>query len=187
MKMNLINLDSTSVRKLMLDEFNGDLKEGKVYLSIRLMDDCKDTYTNLMIEAIKNGNDQTLAEDLVKNNCLKSIMPRRTRNGVIMVRVPSDAHQTLAQGEFNRFYLRAVCILAAENGTKVEAYRAKFVTNPRPHSEALIGTIMDPNELLNDLRTNIGEEPSLKMPGGPNSGISVKLIQDEVEKINALQ
>ena len=92
-----------------------------------------------------------------------------------MAAVPSDAHTTLAEGEFNRFYLRAICLKALEIGAEIEVYRAKSVRNPRPESEAMIGKRLDPNELLQDLRENIGVDTALGLPQGPNSGLSGKI------------
>jgi len=55
-------------------------------------------------------------------------------------------------------------------------YRAKPVTTPRPESEARIETALAPEELLEDLRSHPGDErPSLGVPSGPNSGLSVRL------------
>jgi predicted HicB family RNase H-like nuclease len=54
------------------------------------------------LSLIKNGDDESLAEGILKNNCLKSVEHRRTNSGIITARVPKDAHKTLAEGEFNR-------------------------------------------------------------------------------------
>ena len=62
--------------------------------------------------------------------------------------MPSNAHNTLAEGEFNRFYLRGLCLEAIQQGKMIEVYRAKAVNQPRAVSQALIGTQLDPNQLL---------------------------------------
>jgi len=49
------------------------------------------------------------------------------------------------------------------------------VENPRPQSEALIGSTVDSQKLLLDLRQSIGVEPALGVPPGPNSGLSIKI------------
>ena len=55
-------------------------------------------------------------------------------------------------------------------------YRAKPVSNPRPESEARVETSLSPEELLDDLRSHPGDEPpTLGVPSGPNSGLSVRL------------
>lgn len=89
---------------------------------------------------------------------------------------PSNASTLLSQNEFNRFYIRAICLEAIEkNDEKVEIYRARESSWSRSESEALIGRIVDANELLADLRENIGKTPKL-LPVF-NSGLSVKLIK----------
>jgi hypothetical protein len=91
--------------------------------------------------------------------------------------VPHNAPETLAEGEFNRFYIRAICVIALRRGqTDVEVYRAKDVIKPRPESASKMGSRVDANALLNDLRTSIGVESALGIPAGPNSGLSVRLL-----------
>ncbi|MGH2523912.1 MAG: hypothetical protein ACRDH2_15510, partial [Anaerolineales bacterium] len=54
-------------------------------------------------------------------------------------------------------------------------YRAKPVTQARPESETLVETVISPVALLEDLRAHPGEKSELGVPGGPNSGLSVRL------------
>ena len=111
----------------------------------------------------------------MKNNCLKSVERRRTKSGIITAKVPKDANKTLAEGEFNRYYIRGVCKKAISEGLEIEVYRAKQVEKPRPESQALIGKTLDPKTLLDDLRERIGVDTALGVPAGPNSGLSVRL------------
>jgi hypothetical protein len=88
------------------------------------------------------------------------------------------AAQTMAEGEFNRYYARGVCIRAlAETGSDatVTVYRARESANARSASVALIGTTPSAAALLEDLRTHIGMDTALRLPPGPNSGLSVHL------------
>ena len=116
-----------------------------------------------------------LAHELLTNCCLKKNEPRTMKNGTIMVKVSNRAHETLADDEFNRFYIRGVCRKAIEESIEVEAYRAKNVSKPRADSTSKIGTTYNPNKLLEDLRGNIGISTSLGLPSGPNSGLSIRL------------
>jgi len=176
MGLRLEDLDREGIRNLMFEEFDMDYKQGRLYISPRLKDESQDTYVTLLREAILTGDDESLAEGILENSCLKSMMPRRTRTGrITMARVPKDAHLTLAEGEFNRFYIRAVCRKAISEGTEVQVYRAKEVRDPRPESQALIGNLLDPSKLLEDLRQNIGVDTALGVPAGPNSGLSVRI------------
>ena len=84
----------------------------------------------------------------------------------------------MAEGEFNRFYARGLCRRTkAESDSELKVHRAKEVENPRPQLEALIGSTMDPDKLLVDLRQSIGVELALGLLPGPNSGLSVKIIK----------
>ena len=91
--------------------------------------------------------------------------------------IESGTDETLAESQFNRYYIRALCRRALEDGIEaLVIYRAKPVATPRPESEALVETTIDPAALLEDLRAHTGEEtPALGVPAGPNSGISVRL------------
>ena len=98
-----------------------------------------------------------------------------TKGGLTTAHVPVTAPETLAEGEFNRFYARGLCSRAIEeNISHVEVYRGKLVENPRPESEEKIGTKLSAKELLNDLRTSQGVEPCLGVPPGPNSGLTIR-------------
>lgn len=173
--LNLENIDDENIRKYMFEEVEQDITEGKLYVSKRLLESEISNYTEYLKNAIQNGSSTTLAHKLLTNNCLKKTEPRNAKNGVIMVKVPSNAHETLANGEFNRFYIRGVYRKAIEESMEVEAYRAKNVSDPRAKSASKIGTTYNPNKLLEDLRSNIGIDTSLGLPSGPNSGLSVKL------------
>ena len=90
----------------------------------------------------------------------------------------SNASEVFAEGEFNRFYIRALCKrVISDNKGRLEIYRAKQVSNPRIESEMMIGRIIDPSKLLDDLRTNIGVDTVLGLPCGPNSGLSIRIIK----------
>ncbi len=177
MVLNLKNLEDKEIRKLMLKEVNKDITNEIIYLSKRLEDSKKEIYIELLKKATESGNADTLAAEILNKSCLKQVMPRRTPSGgMILARVPRGANLTLAEGEFNRFYLRGICLKAISDGKKIEVYRAKEVLNPRIESQKLIGKIVSPDKLLEDLRKNIGLDTALGLPKGPNSGLSGKLI-----------
>ena len=177
MSLNLVNLDDDNVRELMLQEFEADVVQGKVYLSDRLQAQSHETYINLMMEAIKSGNSDSLASKIQSQKILKSIeIKRKPSGGTTTAKVPITAHITLAEGEFNRFYLRGLCLKAIAHGKMIEIYRAKQVSQPRRESIALIGKRLDPKKLLSDLRTNIGVDTALRLPPGPNSGLSGHIV-----------
>jgi hypothetical protein len=176
MALDLVNLDS-STRQFMLEEIGRDVAESKLYYSPRLSPAGRQQYPDLLENAARNGSDQNLASELRAPGRLNATEERRKpKGGTTIAQVPVTAPETLAEGEFNRFYARGLCRRAlAEGKDSVFVYRAKEVVNPRPESVALIGKSLPAKQLLDDLRTNIGTDTALGLPPGPNSGLSVKL------------
>jgi hypothetical protein len=176
MALNLVNLDERT-RKLMLAEYDADAASGRLYLSRRFSDEGKKQYPGLLKSAIQEGNDETLALALAKTGFWKTTEKRVGRTGqVTYPKVPATASQTFVEGEFNRFYIRGLCLRAIEDQiAQLVIYRAKEVAQPRRESEARIGKKLPAERLLDDLRRNIGVDTALGVPPGPNSGLSVKL------------
>lgn len=177
--MNYINLEVVT-RKYMLAEMTGDHFQGILYLSPRLNPYGRKRYPELLKEAIVDGNDSTLAAKILAERCLNQYEQR----GKLQVRVPYNAQETLARGEFNRYYIRALCLRAVEENKTLEVYRAMVVDNPRFESELKIGIRVDPVRLLRDLRSSIGVETALGIPPGPGSGLSVKMVFNEAIDIH---
>ncbi|MBB5065068.1 hypothetical protein [Granulicella mallensis] len=175
MALNLHHLDEMT-RQHMIAEIERDVQEGCLYISPRLTEECAKEYAQLLKNAAVDGHDGTLAAELVKTGRLKSHEPRKTKNGTSMVKVPITTPETLSEGEFNRFYMRGLCARAKAEGTnRLVVYRAKHVSNPRPESEVMIGTDIEVEQLLTDLRAHIGTDTALGLPPGPNSGLSIRL------------
>jgi hypothetical protein len=170
------NLDEKT-RKYMLEELEIDIEQGVLYISPRLNSNGQRMWPELLKEAIIAHNDDWLATQLNMRSCLKSSEERRLRSGKITVaKVPVSASETLAEGEFNRFYARGLCARAiAEGISEVVVCRGKQVQQPRPESQAMIGRRIDPKALLEDLRKSQGVEPALGIPPGPNSGLTICL------------
>jgi len=173
--MNLKNLDAET-RHHMLAEICKDTNAGTLYLSPRLSQRGRQDYAGILLNAARTGTPESLCRDLGAAGRLNTT-EQTTRNGMpVTKKVPYNAAETLAEGEFNRFYIRAVCLRAIENGSsKVRVYRAKQVANPRSQSQELLETEVDARTLLDDLRSNPGVDTALGLPAGPNSGLSVHL------------
>ena len=161
------------VRALMKEEVLRDENNGTLYISPRLNNVGKLIYSRLFIKNIMQGNDVSFAKDVGK--FLKDTI---IKNGKV-VSMPSNADEMLAQGEFNRFYIRALCRLAIDTNKKIKIYRAKNSFKPRKNSETKIGKIVNPEALLEDLRSHPGLETILGLPTGPNSGISVEIVEEK--------
>lgn len=176
MPFHFADLDDQT-RRFMLDEVEQDLANNNLYLSPRLSEAGLRDYPDALRTASRSGNEVTLATVLRGSGRIRQSEERRTRSGrITIVRVPVTAPETLAEGEFNRFYARGLCRRALAEGVKeVEIYRAKEVASPRPESQTKIGRRIDAAQLLLDSRSHPGVEPALGLPPGPNSGLSVRL------------
>lgn len=174
--MTLTNLDG-STRKHMLAEIDKDISEGTLYISPRLSPQGSADYPGLLRRAAETGDDCSLAAQIRAFGRMNSTEERKKpKGGITTAKIPVTAPDTLAEGEFNRFYIRGLCRRAIADGIPaVLVYRAKPVDNPRAESQALIGRQMAVQQLLSDLRQNMGTDTALGLPAGPNSGLSVRL------------
>jgi hypothetical protein len=176
MSLKFENLDAQT-RTHMTAEIKADIATTRLYLSNRLSGRGRADYPQLLQQAADDRDDSWLANELRSNERLNEMEERRKpKGGTTMARVPVTAPETLAEGEFNRFYIRGLCVRAmAASIPELIVYRAKEVENPRPESIVMIGRRIPAQALLNDLRANPGIDTALGLPPGPNSGLSVKL------------
>ena len=83
----------------------------------------------------------------------------------------------LAEGDFNRYYMRGVAVRAIEEGRQVvEVYRARLSMEPRAESAQLEGRRLPAIEVLRYLRGEEASDPAVTALGRPNSGLSVRLV-----------
>jgi hypothetical protein len=167
----------TITRRLMLDEVDIDLTAGKLYVSDRLSPPGQTNYATLLREAVLLHDEGWLVQQLRSRGCFNQTFQRRKPNGGFTeVHMSSNAPEMLAEGEYNRFYMRGVCRRAInERITQLIVYRAKVVRDPRSESESKIGAMVSPMALLDDLRKNVGIDTALGLPAGPSSGLCVRL------------
>lgn len=167
-----------------LDEATRDymLKESQLgghYISPRLTENGQRFWQSLLEEGIKSHNDDWIAQEILAHEYMRS-HEQYIRNGVARERNINKAHaaQQLAEGEFNRYYLRGLCLRAkAEHKDFLVVYRGKLVSQPRPESDQKIGTMVSIDVLLENLRTNdfVTIEDVIGIPGGPNSGLTCRI------------
>lgn len=170
------NLDAET-RRYMVDEIDMDIAAGNMYISNFLNASGKTRWSVILRNAAENGSDDTLAQTLVDEQCLADkYEKKKPKGGTTLASVPYTAAQTMGEGEFNRYYVRGLCRRAIANGiSHLQVYRAKNVQVPRIESQAKLGTYVDPQIILTDLRTTQGVEPALGLPPGPNSGLTLRI------------
>lgn len=169
----------TEVRQYMIREVEHDIMNALLYISPRLTEMGAEAWPQILLEACEQHDDNWIAGMLRTRNLLRTHEERRTpKGGITLAKVPNTAADTLAEGEFNRFYARGLCAhILGSGGTEVQAYRGKEVENPRLESQAMIGRLLSAQAVLNDLRSSMGVEPALGLPPGPNSGLSIRRPQ----------
>ena len=162
-------------RALMLDEVDRDARLGVLYRSPRLSPRGHTLYLPALREAVCRGTEHTFACAIASGRMLNTHEISHRGGKVFAKRVPHNAHETLAEGELNRFYLRALCLRAQDEGyDQLEIYRAKQVASPRPESQARLGSRVDVRTLLRDLRKYVGVETTYNLPA-PGSGLSARV------------
>jgi hypothetical protein len=172
---NLINLDDKT-RNYMLDAIEDADRIGNIYYSSRFNDAGRREWLGLLKEAAREHDEQWLADQVDSCQLMRELEGGRTpRGGYAVKHIPHTvAAQTLAEGQFNRFYMLGLCNRArAEGISHLEVYRARETSSPRPGSAAMIGTRLSVDDVENQLRDT---KASLKSPLLQiRSGISLKL------------
>jgi hypothetical protein len=162
------------VRELMLEEFELDLAADKIFKNPRVLPEFRDGYALLLRAAVESGSPESLAAAVNSHRILKKTETRNVRGSEITAKVPSNAAILLAEGEFKKYYMRAICRIAMDDGvSKVEIYRAKPVREERSESGGLVGSLVDAHLLLEDLRKEDANDEHRLL--APNSGLSVRL------------
>jgi hypothetical protein len=177
MALYYYNLDERT-RQFMLEEMEYDIAHNQLHISPFLSGQGQRDYPNVLREAIQSGSDASLAESLRAHRRIFKALPRRNKlkGGYGIAAVPRNAADIIAEGEFNRFYIRALARRALEEGIpELVVYRAKKARQPRAESETLVETAIPARDLLDDLRSHPDQPPTLGVPSGPNSGLSVRL------------
>src|SRR3990172_12955490 len=148
MGVNYESLDA-GVRGFMVREHEIDKANGSLYISPRLTETGVQAWHQILRDAFEQHDDTWIASTLRSQGFMRSEEQRRKpKGGFTTAQVPHIAPDTLAEGEFTRFYARGLCAgVVASGGTEVEVYRGKEVQNPRPQSQAMIGRRLPAQQL----------------------------------------
>jgi hypothetical protein len=168
------NLDEKT-RSYMLRAIEEAEHEGQIDYSPRLNTKGKEQWLGLLEQAAREHTEHWLAYELEANRLIKGFeVSERPLGSYSIKHVPRTAAQTMAEGQFNRFYMLGLCKRARDEGvTHLEVYRAKQSARPRPESQALIGIRLPVEIVEPQLRDDVASQKSLLIQ--PNSGISLRL------------
>jgi len=174
MNFNYYHLDERT-RAFMIEEIKNAQKTNNLYFSKRFNSKGNMRWPELIVESAVSHDEHWLAYMVEAEGLMKDYeTASKPTGGYTTKHVPSTAAETLADGQFNRFYIIGVCRRAIMDGkTQVTVYRAKERAEQRSESNALVKKTMDAEKLIKELRsvqTSLGHE-LLK----PNSGLSVKM------------
>ena len=156
-----VELDELT-RDFMLAELQADIDlNGSPYISKKtLTPRGREDYTELLRAAIANGDETVLVSALNQHERV--------------VDAPIDAALRLGRTEFNRYYIRGICLRAHAHGTNsVTVYRAHGSEVARPSSTDLVDREQFAPRILANVRGSQGFDPETNV-GRVNSGISVR-------------
>lgn len=168
MTLELKNLDDATRRYIAL-EIKTDIANGLVYRSKYLTEKGLQAWEDLLLEAALHHDSTWLARQL--HDEALAVSERETVDQQGQARTVKLQPESLADSEFNRYYMRGLALRAIEEDIPyLITYRAKEVTQPASG----VGVEVDPHLLLDDLRSH-RKHTALNIPSNPNSGISVML------------
>src|SRR5678810_60291 len=175
MPLQYENLDPAT-RRHAIAELDGDLASGAFHASDRLRPTAIGDYQRFLRDAIRYYDDLWLEQHA--NDLLLDFEPRTTRSGAqTTAKIPEMAARMLAEGDFNRYYMRGVALRAIDEGRQVvEVYRGRLSLEPRPDSAEAEGQRLPAKEVLDYLRGTTNVAPGDVRLGRPNSGLSVRLV-----------
>lgn len=168
------NLDETT-RAAMLEAIDEAEHSNNIYYSTRFNEAGGRQWPQLLRQAAREHNEHWLAYQLEANGLMKDFEgAHRPTGGYMMKHVPHTAAETMAEGQFNRFYILGLCKRARSEGVShLVVYRARESADPRPESQTLDDARLSVDEIESQLKET---KASFKSPlVKPNSGLSVRL------------
>ena len=168
------NLDGNT-RAAMLEAIEEAERSNNIYYSTRFNEAGNKQWLPLLRQAAQEHNEHWLAYQLEANGLMKDFEgAHKPTGGYTIKHIPHTAAETMAEGQFNRFYILGLCRRARVEGvSNLVVYRARERADPRPESQTLIGARLSIDEIEAQLKETRASFKSQLVK--PNSGISVKL------------
>ena len=142
----------------MIVELKKDLNSGLFYTPKTIYQDKIDEYIEMLKKYFKENSLDELTEEINKNFINRNYP-----------RIKSTSHETLAEGESNKYYQKAMCQVAIPNSKKIRIVRRKSVDKPKGLPGFTEGTEFDSKDYYDTLR-------GLFNPLGPNSGLTIEIL-----------
>ncbi|HXS35321.1 MAG TPA: hypothetical protein VN721_01360 [Flavipsychrobacter sp.] len=157
---------NNEIRELMLNEILFDVSRKTFFYSPKFNNNGRNIYLSCLKEACAAGDEETLWASLESSDTFN-------KYEAFGKRVDAREARNFSQNEFNKYYIRALCVKAIElNKQKLEVYRAVPAKGKSPKVDLMIGSLLEPDKLLKDLRQNTGVLPAM-LPG-LSAGLSIK-------------
>ncbi len=164
-------------RKLMVAELEADIASKSLHVNEWVQDEHHDTYIELLKSALQSGTEFDLEQEVRSKGILKERYTWHRPDGrTATVKVPEMAAKNLACGDFNRFYMRAICLKAKSQKQKeATVYRAMKTEHHMLESNSKVGNPVEVDELMKSLKRGESLESYLRLPPGPISGLTIKV------------
>ena len=178
--MDYKELDTTT-RKYMLQEFSKEENGGNPYRSPRLNTTGRSKFHSIMEDAIKNGNEKTLAKNLQDPNFWNEKESARRKDTFYEKKIdPISAAALLAQTEFNTWYTTGLAKrLIDEEIDECEIYRAELAKQPRCECSKLEGKTVKVSDIYGGHRAKYHPKfnaAAFSIPSGPFCHHTIKRI-----------
>ena len=163
-----------NIRTIMYQELLDDIESNNFFKPSSMLDSVVNCYQTILKETFLNQNFEYLSKTL--NSCFFKTFTTTGR------KVSSNIAQMVAFNDFNRYYSRALLVLALAENKSLLVYRAKQSLNERVESRRAINRIIsnsyEQKELLYLLRNSqlLFSQKNRHSLFQPNSGLSLRFL-----------
>lgn len=178
MGLNYTQLNETT-RRFMMQEF----EQGGHYISPRLNEAGRARWLPLLKDALQYHTDLWLERELMRRSCLTTTeYLKSTMTGKTVTRAVNREQiaKALAEGEYNRFYLRGLCLAARTRGYEhLIIAQGRIIPNAPDALKKPVGKAVAVDMLLEKLRANSYKaiDPAMGLPEGLkfSAGLTARL------------
>ncbi len=148
---------------------------GNLYYGPHLKESARERFAALLKEAAEGHDGHWLGEQLNRQELMNKTEKHRTKAGKeVIQKMPAEAAENLAEGQFNRFYMLGLCEWAEFNGvTHLQVYRAKKLESPRPEAEYMVGKLIPVDDIESQLKER--DQSLYSMLADASAGLSVRI------------